>query len=650
MCGISGLWTSNHKYDSGEIQAITQAMTDRLEHRGPDGQGMWLDKQQGIALGHRRLAIQDLTESGAQPMISANGRFVISYNGEIYNFHELRKHLSSSGVVLRGHSDTEVLIEAIAQWGLTEALRKANGMFAFALWDRKRHRLVLARDRVGKKNIYYGFHDGVLVFGSELKALMSFSAFDKSVDPGALTLLIRYSWIASPHCIFKNTRKLEAASYIEFDSPNDFAKSSSVAYWSARECMDAGCRDSWQGNREDAEKEFERLLLQAVRQRMIADVEVGSLLSGGLDSSMVTAMMSRLSSKPVKTFSIGFHEDTHDEAPYARSISDYLQTDHTEFYVTPEETLEVIPSLAQIYDEPIGDASQIPTSIISKLAADQVKVVLSGDGGDELLAGYTRYFRTMRRWRTIGSYPGSMRSFLKVLLDSYLRVSWALITSTGIKNCKNRRIGALLKLSRRVEASSAVDLFCRFNLRYNDVGRAIKFENEPANCLAEAPQFAGQFSELRNMQYIDYMGYLPDDILVKVDRASMAYSLEVRSPLLDYRLLEYVSRLPVEWIANKYQGKLPLRSVLNKYIPEHLTNRRKMGFGVPISKWLKGPLNDWASDMLNPELIKRQEIFNVEWVNRIWAQHLSGCANHDKVLWSMLMFQDWYFGNVDSSN
>ena len=648
MCGISGLWAQPGRHSTDELRAITAKMAERLAHRGPDGQGVWLDEPCGVALGHRRLAIQDLSESGAQPMISANGRFVISYNGEIYNFQALREQLQDSGSTFKGHSDTEVLIESIAHWGVPEALRRINGMFAFALWDREHRRLTLARDRVGKKNLYYGFHGGVLLFGSELKALMEYPSFEKAVDPGSLTLLLRYSWIASPYCIFKNTQKLEAASYIEFDSPQHYAASSSVPYWSARECMETGRNDSWYEDREEAVNELERILLEATKQRMIADVEVGSLLSGGLDSSIVTAMMSNMSSTPIKTFSIGFHEDTHDEAPYARAISKYLHTDHTEFYVTPEETLSVIPSLAQMYDEPIGDASQIPTSIISRIAAGQVKVVLSGDGGDELLAGYTRYFRTLRRWRTLGAYPLGMRYLLKALLDGYLQLEWKAKNAGGNGACRSRKMGTRLKLSRRIHATSAIDLFCKFNLRYNDVGGAIFQEYEPPNCLADGSDYSDLSSDLRAMQYIDYIGYLPDDILVKVDRASMAYSLEVRSPMLDFKLLEHVSRMPAKWIASNGEGKLPLKTILDRYIPEHLTKRKKMGFGVPISKWLQGPLKEWANDLLSPQAINRQGIFHTEWIDKIWAQHLNGCVNHDKVLWSLLMFQDWHRSRIES--
>ena len=643
MCGISGFWGTHKDIDNLNIKSIAIRMAATLAHRGPDGEGVWTDRDANLALAHRRLSIQDLSVAGAQPMTSSNGQLVITFNGEIYNFLEIRYELEKQGVKFQGHSDTEVLIEAIQTWGLESTLIKCNGMFAFALWDRKRKSLTLARDRVGKKPLYYGNHNGVLLFGSELKSMKVHPAFEKQLDHDSLNTFIRYSWISSPHCIYKNTHKLIPGSYINFNSPSDYTSAKPVKYWSAYNVLQNAITNRYTVSIEEAEKELEAYLIDAVRIRMIADVEVGALLSGGIDSSIVTALMQKLSTSPIKTYSIGFFEQSHNEADHAKEIASFLGTDHNELYLTSKNCLDVIPNLPSMYDEPFADVSQIPTYLVSNLAKQDVKVALTGDGGDEVFAGYVRYTRCLEQWNKYKRIPKTVKPLISKLADMYSRMLWEV--KPGSRHCRNRKIGKYQKIARRISAESPEDLFCMMNARHHQKDQFVLQGKEPKTIFNEHADLSNTESALRNLQYIDYVNYLTDDIMTKVDRASMSVSLETRSPLLDYRILKHAWSLPDSYLVKSGERKLLLKNLLYKYIPKDLVDRPKQGFGVPIHQWLKSDLNEWANDLLSSLSIKQQGIFDSELVSYYWDQQQQGCAKHDNLIWSLLMFQAWHHQN-----
>ena len=638
MCGVTGYWGSYKFHSIEERHNCLNDMTVALVHRGPDAGGMWFDDDNAVGLGHRRLSVQDLSEAGKQPMISSSDQFVISYNGEIYNFLEIRDELINKGSEFRGHSDTEVLLEAIQVFGLEATLQKCNGMFAFVLWDRKTKTLTLARDRVGKKPIYYGYHNGVLLFGSELKSLIRHPAFEKTINHDALLLLIKYSWISSPYCIFQNTKKLEPASYITFDSPNHFTGAKPKQYWSAYSVLQSSSKNIFNGSIEEAQDELETRLVNATQKRMVADVGVGALLSGGIDSSIVTAVMQSLSPRPIKTYSIGYHEQTHNEAEHAKKVSEYLGTEHHELYLEPKDSLEVIPKIPTIYDEPFADVSQIPTYLISKLARESVTVALTGDGGDEAFAGYTRYTRCMEQWNQYQKIPEILKPVLSNVSNVFSNALWQVNKN---RQCRSRKVGKYQKISRRINAVSAEDLFCRMNMRHAISDSLVFNANEPNNIFTDYP-VNSEASTLKNLQYIDYVNYMVDDVMAKVDRASMAVSLETRSPLLDYKVLELAWSLPDDYLCKGKIKKIVLKELLYKYVPKDLVDRPKWGFGVPIGRWLRDDLHEWASDLLSQDSIKRQGLFDVKLVNKFWQQQISGCAKHDTLIWSLLMFQSWY--------
>ncbi len=644
MCGIAGVLYSNPTLKNDEFISLMKRMGDTLRHRGPDDHGEWVDVNAGIGFAHRRLSILDLSSAGHQPMVSRNNRYVIIFNGEIYNYRVIKADLEKTGIVFQGHSDTETLLESIAHKGLDKTLDVINGMFAFALWDKETRTLTLARDRMGKKPLYYGWCNGVFLFGSELKALKMHPDFDDEIDRAALGQFIQYSWLNGPASIYENIRKLQSGTYITLDSL-DFSKGSKpVVYWSAFDKACDGVNTPFQGSYQDAVDKLEEVLLQAVNRRMIADVELGALLSGGIDSSLVTAMMQAQTPNAVKTFSVGFHETTHNEAEHAKKIANYLGTEHTELYVTPKDCMDVIPELPRIYDEPFGDVSQIPTYLVSKLARQKVKVVLSGDGGDELFAGYTRYFRCMEHWKKHEKLPVNLRPVIGYSMDKLARLLWFLLGSakTNADTKGWQCLGSKLdKRSRRMASRSSLELFVNMMKRYKSIEELVPGSSISNTVLANQSAWPDHADPIFNMMLIDTLCYLPDDILVKVDRASMATSLEARSPLLDKEVAEFSWLLPFEMKADQVGGKRILKEILARYIPVELTDRKKMGFGVPIGHWLRGPLADWSESLLEPSKIRQQGYFNEQGVNRLWNQHQSGWRNHSDILWSILMFQAW---------
>ena len=631
MCGICGLLQTRRETPPEQLGAIVDAMANTLGHRGPDDAGRWVDAAAGLAFGHRRLSIIDLSATGHQPMTSACGRFVITYNGEIYNFREVRQLLEQRGHSFRGHSDTEVLLAATTEWGIEQTLPRLHGMFAFALWDRQARRLMLARDRVGKKPLYYGWCGDTFVFASELKALHRHPAFDREVDRDALGLLVQLGWVPGPYSIYRRIRKLPPGALLSVDADDGAKEPLIETWWSAKGVAEAGDRAPFAGSFDEAAGALDTLLGEAVRERMIADVPLGALLSGGVDSSAVVALMQAASALPVRTFSIGFREPKHDEAPFARAIAAHLGTDHTELYVGPEDGLALVPGLPEMYDEPFADPSQIPTALVCRLARKDVTVALSGDGGDELFAGYQRYRRTLDLWHRLQPWPAHARRAIEAL--------------TGALDDRLDGPKWLRKLARRsagIGAADALDAFVDERIRIEQPARLVCGARGVPHLLADRQGWPDVREPLQAMMYLDFAGYLPDDCLVKVDRASMAASLEVRCPLLDQRVVELAWSLPLPYRAGDGGAKRVLKAVLERYVPRALFERPKRGFGVPIGAWLRGPLRDWAETLLDERKIAQDGYLQPAAVRALWQQHLSGRRDRPELLWHLLMFQAWH--------
>lgn len=630
MCGIAGILG----YGTEDFQLALGAMADSLKHRGPDAAGIWFDINAGIGLAHRRLSILDLSPQGAQPMVSASGRFVLSYNGEIYNHHELRTKLDASrSITWRGHSDTEVLLEAIEHWGVRASLELSNGMFALAVWDRLERKLTLARDRLGEKPLYIGWVGGKLVFASELKALRRLAGWRHDIDRRALAQLLRFGYVPAPLSIHPGIFKLPSASLITFTA-DDATDSISLEmftarctrYWSLAEVAASGTANPFDGNSTEAVDALQVLLADAVRLRMEADVPVGAMLSGGIDSSLVAALMQQSSSRPVSTFTIGFREDDFDEAPHARSIASYLGTDHTEFHLESDYALKVIPQLPEVYDEPFADPSQIPTMLVSAIARQHVTVALSGDGGDELFFGYGRYADALRVWSRIGGLPASCRAFL----GGAGRVVGNMIAGPQCLGFRLDRFG------RRINASD-------FDAYYSNL-LSLALTPTAAGGGAVLPEVtipAEIDDPMTRMMFIDQSFYLPEDILTKVDRASMAAGLEMRVPLLDHRVVAFSWRLPPALRYNGREGKVLLRQLLYRHIPRELLDRPKRGFAIPLDDWLRGPLRKWMEDLLTPAPMRAEGYIDADIVTKLVTNHLSGRANNGYALWPVLMFEAW---------
>ncbi|HEX7323840.1 MAG TPA: asparagine synthase (glutamine-hydrolyzing) [Rhodanobacteraceae bacterium] len=655
MCGIAGFWDVTDRFDAGEGAATVECMTRAIRYRGPDDAGRYRDRDAGVWLGHRRLSVVDLSPEGRQPMTSASGRYVIAFNGEVYNHRRLRPEFESAGVRFRGHSDTEVMLAAIECWGLEQAVQRFVGMFAFALWDRQTHTLALVRDRLGIKPLYFGWVGGTFAFGSELKALTALPGFDNPVDRGALCLLLRHNYILGPHSIYQNVYKLPPAAILTVDRrlaatpvPSASLEQCVHRYWSVAGNADT---DEPRGQQTDAEavEQLDALLRDAVALCMEADVPLGAFLSGGIDSSTVAALMQVQSSRPVQTYSIGFHEQAHDEAKYAREVARHLGTEHHELYVGAQDALDVIPTLPSLFDEPFSDSSQVPTVLLSKLARSQVTVALSGDGGDELFAGYSRYLWALRLGRRLDAVPRPVRNRLAGSLRAHPHL-YAMLAG-GANRCLPRALrirnpGTKVGLLREMLQTSTID--ARYLLMVShwfDPASIVLDAAEPATALSDFAHWPGLGHPVEHMAYSDLIGYLPDDILVKVDRASMAVSLEARVPLLDHRVVEHAWRVPMHQKLRDGQGKWLLRQVLYQYVPRALIDRPKKGFSVPIDGWLRGPLRDWAEALLGERRLRDEGYFDPTPIRAMWEGHLAGRVREHHRLWDVLMFQAWLAEN-----
>ncbi|MBX3303326.1 MAG: asparagine synthase (glutamine-hydrolyzing) [Nitrospira sp.] len=653
MCGIAGILNCRES-DPG---ALVTEMIGAIRYRGPDNAGVWRDPPAGLALGHARLSVLDLSPEGRQPMVSASGRYVITYNGEVYNFAELRRELEAAGDRFRGHSDTEVMLAAIERWGLEQAVKKFVGMFAFGLWDRQARILYLVRDRLGIKPLYYGWAGGAFLFASELKAIRCATEFDATIDRGAVSLFMRFAYVPAPYSIYRDIYKLTPGCVLGVShdqtplprsfspSPDDQATSwKPRRYWSAREAAESGIRAPFSGSEADAIEQLDGLLRHAVKLRMVADVPLGAFLSGGIDSSLVVGLMQAQSHNPIRTFTIGFHESGYDEAAHARKVAAHLATDHTELYVTSEQAMAVIPGLPSMYDEPFGDSSQIPTYLVSELARRHVTVALSGDGGDELFAGYNRYFWGRQLWRRLSFVPISVRAMLASGLQSVSPGMWEKLYAnfSAVLPPVQHPGDKVYKLASLLALESPDSMYFSMVSLWRNPAEVVAGTTEPKTVLTDRPVWATLPDFTLRMMYLDLMTYLPDDILTKIDRASMAVSLEARVPLLDHRVVEFAWSLPLSMkIRTEGKGKWALRQVLDRYVPKTLIERPKMGFGIPLDSWLRGPLRGWAEDLLAEERLDREGYFHSAPIRAKWAEHLSGQRNWQYLLWNVLMFQAW---------
>lgn len=642
MCGITGFYQAGAA-DRGDMTRTLDVMSNTLIHRGPDSAGIWIDGNAGIYLAHRRLSILDLSPSGNQPMHSPGGRYVITFNGEIYNFLELRARLAKDGYTFRGGSDTEVMLAAIEAWGLERAIKSFIGMFAFALWDRQEKQLILARDRLGEKPLYYGWQGATFLFGSELKALRRHPAWENTINRDAAGLYVRHNFIPAPWSIFKNIFKLLPGACLILDIQT--RQHRFETFWSLAETFRSGLETPLKLPSEEIVSLLEDKLVEIIKRQMIADVPVGAFLSGGIDSSTVVALMQSQRSTPVKTFTIGFDEDEFNEAKFARAVAQHLGTDHTELYVSPRTVLEVIPEISRIYDEPFADSSQLPTYLISNLTRQQVTVSLSGDGGDELFCGYPRYFQAHNSWSRISRHPLFARRFLSAIILGLPQSVIDDLMYWPLKWFSERNpFHAGERLRRRTSSWSCESFqeYYRHLISYwpdTSVVTGSKGIDYVMN-MPVTVDFAGD--SYKQMQYFDAACYLPDDILTKVDRAAMAHSLETRIPFLDHEFIELAVRVPTRVNLMHRQGKWPLREILKRHVPAELIERPKQGFAVPLAQWLKNELRDWAGDLLSGDAIKQSGMFDERQVQKLWNDHISGTADYSFHLWSILVYQSWH--------
>lgn len=657
MCGIAGFWDTGHRLGAENGMEVLRRMTHAIRYRGPDHEGHFQEADAGIALGHRRLSIVDLSPEGHQPMASGSGRYVIVFNGEVYNHNRLRAELHAAGASFRGHSDTEVMLAAIEHWGLDAALARFVGMFAFALWDRETRTLTLVRDRLGIKPLYYGWVNSIFVFGSELKALKAMPDFVNPVNREALTLQLRHNYIPAPYSIFHDIHKLMPGTLLRVDQEMartamdvDALTARAEAYWSARAVAESGVANRLDLPDDEAVAELDRLLRDAVALRMEADVPLGAFLSGGVDSSLVVALMQAQSARRVQTFSIGFQKAEYDEAQYAGAVARHLGTDHHELYVTAQDALGVVPKLPAMFDEPFSDSSQIPTYLVSHMARQRVTVSLSGDGGDELFSGYKRYVLGLKLWGSIDRLPRSLRRGLVASLRAAPGL-WALLmrlcmpllrASLRVKNPADK-IDRLIALLCTPSSDAIYTSLVSHRMQPNAL--VLGANGEPLTALTDSRRQAQLDDTVERMMFTDLVSYLPDDILTKVDRASMAVSLEARVPLLDHRVAELAWRIPMHQKVRNGQGKWLLRQVLYKYVPKALIERPKHGFGVPIDEWLRGPLRDWAEALLDERRLREEGYFDPVPVRKMWLDHVAGRVNEHYRLWDVLMFQAWLEAN-----
>ena len=644
MCGITGFLDTSRSKSSEQLALIARRMATSLRHRGPEDEGVWADPATGIAFGHRRLSIIDLSPMGHQPMHSACGRYVITYNGEIYNFKALRHELEQLGEKFRGHSDTEIMLAAIARWGVEAALKKFNGMFAFGLWDRAEQTLYLSRDRAGEKPLYYGWAGKTLLFGSELKALQQHPDFRGEIDRDALAIYVRHNYIPAPHSIYKGIYKLPPGTVLAIRGLGSDA--SPKAYWSARTAAEEGLANQFGGSEEEAVNQLDVLLNDAIPMRMEADVPLGAFLSGGIDSSLVVAIMQANSGRPVKTFTIGFENARFNEAEAAKAVAKHIGTEHTELYVTPRQAMDVIPRLPTLYDEPFADSSQIPTFLVSELARRSVTVSLSGDAGDELFGGYENYFWGRSIDQRVSWMPKGLRSAAAKSLGPLAKIDWdgflGRHQDVMPDILKGRDLTRVFEKFTSVLSSHDREKLYRVMLSYwMDPSSVVVGAKEKTTALTDKSRWAQLADFVHVMMYLDTVMYLPDDILVKVDRASMGVSLESRVPLLDHRIIEFAWGLPLSMKVKGDKGKSPLRQVLNRYVPKELVERPKQGFGVPIHEWLRGPIRPWAEALLDEGRLQDEGYLAPKPIRQKWNEHLSGHRNWQAQLWGILMFQAW---------
>ncbi len=635
MCGIVGILLAPHAADPHRLSAI-ESMASTLRHRGPDGSGVWFDAVAGIALGHRRLAILDLSKSGHQPMVSHGGNLVMTFNGEVYNHAGLRADLEMRGERFRGSSDTEVMLSVFESFGVEPALKLFGGMFALGLWDRERRVLHLARDRIGKKPLYVAFTPGALLFASELRALGAFPGFVPRVEPAAIAKLLQFGFVPDDLCVWKNVFKLPPGTVLSVraDALTDYEdlRARVSPWWSLAEVVEDGQRNPIRLEADELEDELDNILRASVRERMVADVPLGAFLSGGIDSTSVVALMQAQSPRPIRTFTIGFAESGYDEAAHAARIARHFGTEHTEFRLTPAEALAVIPDLPHVWDEPFADESQIPTLLLARLARQHVTVALSGDGGDECFGGYPRYFFASGAV-PLFMLPAAPRRLVASLLMRLSPERW-------------RRLVDALPLPRRISARLGGDNQQKLAAVLvaedeDDLYEGMMTVGDSTTGRAGAPGGPNLPDLVSGLMYRDMRVYLPGDILVKLDRASMATSLEARCPLLDHRVVEFAWRLPTAFKVRGGEGKWLLRRVLARYLPKPLLERPKQGFNVPIGAWLAGPLRDWAEDLLGRTQFSAEGLLDCDRAQRCWQDHLSGRRDRSRELWTILMVQAW---------
>ena len=655
MCGITGIF-GNLKKDN--LKKSVQTMSATLTHRGPDDHGIWVNNKDGVAFGHQRLSIMDLSFAGHQPMASPCKRFVVVFNGEIYNHLQIRKKLNKHKQDWRGHSDTETLVSAFSQWGIEKTLDQLTGMFAIAVWDSKDRNLSLIRDRFGEKPLYYGWSNGVFLFGSELKSLRKYNGFNNKIDRRVLSLYMEYMYVPNPYSIFENIYKLEPGCVLRIDESSlvqpledaPFApfksQGLSVKQWYSLSDVARNSQKNLIKNEKEAIESLEETLLESVRSQLITDVPLGAFLSGGIDSSIIVSLMQRVSKTPVKTFTIGFEESAFNEATYAKGVSKHIGTDHYELYVTANDALKVVPDLPILYDEPFADSSQIPTYLISKLARQHVTVILSGDAGDELFGGYNRYLWGSRVWSKVKWVPPSLRSIMGNAVQKIPTSTWDLVGKSLPDKYKVSSMGdKAYRMAHRLKTVHSMD----------DVYHSLVTEGykEDSVVISDAPGLKSKLNSCdivsgieefeQRMMLWDSSTYLPDDILTKVDRATMGVGLEARTPFLSHKVFELAWRMPLDINIKNGEGKWPVRQVLYKYVPKELVDRPKAGFAIPVGHWIRGPLREWAGDLLDETRIKNDGYFDPHQVKQLWRQHLSGEHDWTTRLWAILMFQSWLY-------
>jgi asparagine synthase (glutamine-hydrolysing) len=648
MCGIAGVWKQRGGNGTSVFEIVSR-MAATLSHRGPDDQGIWTSEDGRLSFGHRRLSILDRSSAGHQPMRSHCGRYVVAFNGEIYNFMEIRAELDEIGPPLdwRGHSDTEVMLAALSRWGIADSLTKFTGMFAIALWDRKTQLLHLARDRMGEKPLYYGWLGGSFVFGSELKSLRVHPEWSGEIDRNALALYVRYDYVPTPFSIYKGISKLPPGTVLSVRA-NGPSRGTDIPspYWSIQRVAESGVRDRFVAGDGEAVDALEQLLKSVIRRQMVSDVPLGAFLSGGIDSSTVIALMQAESSRPVKTFTIGFDERGYDEALHAKAVARHLGTDHTELYVSPQDAMGVIPRLPTLYDEPFADSSQIPTFLVAQLARRQVTVSLSGDGGDELFGGYNRYFWATRFWNVMRWVPCSLRAAAAAWITRVRPERWDKVFAdlAPVLPARLRQPmpgDKIHKLANVLGVRGPQQMYLGFVSRWERPAELVIGATEPETALTTPSTWAILSNFAERMMYLDSVTYLPDDILVKVDRAAMGVSLETRVPMLDHSIVEFAWRLPLHMKFRNGQGKWILREVLNRHVPKQLVERPKMGFSLPLDAWLRGGLRDWAEDLLGEKRLTEEGFLEPKPIREKWLQHLSGKRNWQYHLWNILVFQAW---------